>query len=122
MNPLPNLSDLLAMTLRERATVFVNWVATRDPAETYDSCDSDACVFRLFAIACGCVDASGGNYGVDTPTLMQVLPRTGLPDSPIHTPEWGSDTSTMGDLLTRLRAYLERSDLKWDREGRESVW
>ncbi len=114
---LPTLEAFRALTLRQRAALFVKWAASRG-AETYDAQSLSDCAFGRLAAAFGLDHPRGVNYGFyTTHRPVQVLPRGG-PDSPIHphTDTQKGTTSTFAALAKRTAVYLKRKGLDWKPE------
>ncbi len=122
MNPLPTPAAFRSLTLRQRSTVFLNWVKSQPADETYNSCSIGDCVFVRFAKALG-VEGGGANYGFEyAGDNIQVLPYTRRwPDVPIHNPADEGFSVIYANLLKRLRAYLKRKDCRW-KPHREDIW
>ncbi len=111
---LPTLEAFRALTLRQRAALFVKWAARRGE-ETYHSGSLRDCAIASFGAALG-ASGNGVNYGFRTThggeDIVQVLPRSeGDPNSPIH-PE--GTLSTYAALVRRTKLFLARTDLQWE--------
>ncbi len=113
----PTLDSFRALSLRERADVFLQWAKTMPADERYIAHNDSRCALSRFGtILTGLPSVIGGNYGLHLyGESIQVLPSCRPDSSPIH-PIEGDGGSTYGALVARLeQRYAEVT--KWVDDG-----